>query len=200
MEVVYYQKYRFSIKKGQIIDIDPFLNAYLYKNLKESRYLHSLSVAKLMYEIALRNKLENPLKYYVCGLLHDVGKYVSKEKTLEIMENNYKYYLNLPFYAYHSFVGAYLVENELKIDDKEFLEAIKIHTTGDEKMSTLAEVLFAADKIDPLRSYDSSEMINLMKEDNVKGFIKVVYETKIFLKDKHNDSNYLSERMYQYYL
>ena len=200
MEVVCFKKYRFALKKGKIVDIDPFLNCYLCKKLKENRYLHSLSVANLMYEIALSNKLDNPLKYYICGLLHDVGKYEDEKSEFKIMKENFKEYLNLPQYAYHSFVGAYLVKNDLGIDDNDILEAIKFHTTGNANMNIISKILFAADKIDPLRNYDSSYMIKMVKENFETGFIEVVKETKIFLKNKKGNSNYLSEYMYLYYL
>lgn len=200
MEVVYFKKYRFTLKKGKIVDIDPFLNSYLCKKLKENRYLHSLSVANLMYEIAINNKLENPLKYYVCGLLHDVGKYEPSEVELKIMKKEFKNYLDLPQYAYHSFVGAYLVKNDLGIEEDDLLDAIMFHTTGNKKMSIISKILFAADKIDPLRNYDSSHMIKMMKENYESGFIEVVKETKKFLKFKNNDANYLSEKMYDFYL
>ncbi len=200
MEVLYFKKYRFALNKGEIIDIDPFLKNFLTNKLKESRYLHSLSVAKLMYDIALSNKLDNPLRYYVCGLLHDVGKYETKETEFLIMKTSFKEYLDLPEYAYHSFTGAYIVKNILGIDDEELLEAIEFHTTGKKNMSDISKILFAADKIDPLRNYDSSYMIRMMKDNFNTGFIEVVKETKKFLKDKHNDTNYLSEEMYRFYI
>ncbi len=200
MKILKFNNYKFCMKEGKIVDIDPFLNTYLNKMLKEKRYLHSISVANLMFDIAKSNNLENPINYYVCGLLHDVGKYMPLEEEVKIMEKYYKEYLFLPEYAYHSYTSAFLVENQLNIGDLEILNAIINHTTGNKKMSKMSKILFAADKIDPLRGYDSSKMIQNMKKDYKKGFKEVVYETKIFLKEKHNESNKFSEDMYDYYL
>ena len=96
--------------------------------------------------------------------------------------------------------GFNLVKNDLGIEEDDLLDAIMFHTTGNKKMSIISKILFAADKIDPLRNYDSSHMIKMMKENYESGFIEVVKETKKFLKFKNNDTNYLSEKMYDFYL
>lgn len=196
--VIFYQ-YIFKFEDGEII-IDPFLVDYVKSHLNERRYLHSLSVAKLAYNIAISNKLENPIKYYFTGFIHDIGKYIDEEDSLKIMKEYYSQYLDLPKYAFHAFIGAYLLKNELKIDDKEIIDAIIYHTTGNKELSPLAMIIFASDKMEPTRNYDSSNMIEMMLKDYRSGFKEVVKEVEIFLKDKEEENNRLSEMMYEYYL
>ena len=198
-KLVLYTNFHFN-KNESNWSLDPFIDSYLNKKLKKERYLHSISVANLMLEIAENNNLENKEKYFIAGLLHDVGKYYSKEKTLKLMNKYFSEYLDLPSYAYHSFIGAYLIKKDLEINDDEIYEAIKYHTTGNENLSDLGLVLYAADKIEPLRKYDSSLLIKGMVDDYKTGFVEVLKETKIFLESKGDLSNRLTEKMYQYYL
>ena len=191
--------YKIEINEDHFI-IDDRLISYLKKNLKESRFNHSYSVAILSYEIAIKNHLDNPLKYFLAGLLHDVGKYVSEEKSKEIMENEFKEYLDLPSYAYHSFIGAKMIKEELKINDSDLLDSIMFHTTGKANLSTLGIILFAADKIEPTRKYDSYDLILDMFKDYRSGFKRVLIEVDKFLKSKHDEDNRLSIEMYNFYL
>ncbi len=191
--------YKIEVIEDHFI-VDDRLIAYLKKNLKESRFNHSYSVAILSYEIALKNHLENPLIYFLAGLLHDIGKYVDDNKSKEIMEEYFKEYLDLPSYSYHSFIGAKMIKDELNINDSDLLDSIMFHTTGKAKLSPLGMVLFAADKIEPTRKYDSYELILDMFKDYRSGFNRVLVEVDKFLKSKHDEDNRLSIEMYNFYL
>ncbi len=191
--------FEIDIKEDHFV-IDNRIIDYLKKNLKESRFNHSYSVGILSYEIALKNKLEKPLIYFLAGLLHDVGKYVDINDSKKIMEENFREYLDLPSYAYHSFIGAKMIKEELKIENNEFLDAIMFHTTGKGNLSALGMVLFAADKIEPTRKYDSYDLILEMFKDFRSGFNKVLIEVNKFLKSKNDEDNRLSIEMYTYYL
>ena len=50
-------------------------------------------------------------------------------------------------------------------------------------------IVYACDKIDPLRDYDSSNLISAMKEDYIKGFKKVLKENILFLKQESSLKN-----------
>ncbi len=191
--------YKIEINDDHFI-VDEKINNFLKENLNESRYNHSFSVAILSYEIAKKNNLNEPLKYFLAGLLHDVGKYKNIDDSKKIMQLYFKNYLDLPCYTYHSFVGAKMIEEELKIKDKEFLEAIMFHTTGNENLTDLALVLFAADKIEPTRKYNSYDLILKMFNDYKTGFKDVIFEVDKFLASQNNEDNYLSEKMRKFYL
>ena len=171
------------------------LEAYLsHKRLK-----HSLSVARLSYEIAVDNHLENPGRAYIAGALHDIGKEIPDEEAKKMVEGLDKY----PNWAYHQFVGAYLAENEFFIKDKEILEAIRVHCLGAPNMSVLSKIIYAADKIDPERGWDSKKYIELCKKDIEFGFLAVLRANYDFLEAKKKGSSnsvFVSRECFEYYL
>ena len=201
MDKVYdFCKYRLTIREDNQFIIDDRIFNYVYKNLTIKRFMHSLSVANLMYDIAVSNGLDNPAKFFFVGFLHDVGKYLDKKRSTDLMKLYFKEYLDLPKYAYHAFVGSYMITNDLSITDKEINDAIIYHTTGNSNLSVLEIVLFAADKIEPLRPYNSKKLIKLMRNDCVNNFKYVVKEAKDFLDKKGDEGNYLSNNLYKFYL
>ncbi len=167
--------------------------------VSNKRLKHSLSVAKLSYQIALSNNLPNPGRAYIAGILHDIGKEISDEEAIRMLEGLDKY----PKWAYHQFVGAYIAKNEFFIKDKEILNAIRVHCLGAANMDELSKIIYAADKIDPLRGWDSSKYIKLCLRDIEFGFLAVLKANYEFLKGKSGgnlDSVSLSEECFSYYL
>lgn len=155
--------------------------------IKEKRLLHSISVAHVAYEIALRNGI-SPIKAYTAGLLHDIAKELTHEEQIEFMKENYpSLYNSIPRALYHQFIGADIVEKEFHIIDNEILDAIKVHATGSSNMSVLAKILYAADKIEPTRGYDSSELINKCYENIDEGFKEVLKENILYFKENNID-------------
>ena len=65
-----FMSYDHKIRR-QIINDPELLKIMVRKNIKEKRYLHSLSVAVLAKELALCHHVD-PEKAYIAGLLHDV--------------------------------------------------------------------------------------------------------------------------------
>ena len=161
-------------------------NLYYMKQISSyisgNRLIHSRSVANLSYQIAKANCLDDPEKYYIAGILHDIGK--SYKDTKQFMKEYFPQYLDLDAPIYHQFVGAYIAEKDFGIKDEEILSAIRFHTTGSENMSMLAKVIYAADKIEPTRDFDSSELIDAMIEDSEQGFITVLKANIEFLESK----------------
>lgn len=156
--------------------------------LSEQRFLHSLEVAHLSHEIALKNGL-NAEKAYIAGILHDIGKDIDEHEKQKIMSEYFKEYLNMQHFAYHQFIGSYIAQKEFEISDKSVLNAIKFHATGNENMDWLAKIVYAADKIEPTRGFDSSSLINAMLNDYENGFVEVLKANKIFLESNRKDIN-----------
>lgn len=175
----------------------PKIKSYLNKK----RFDHSLSVAKLAYSIAINNKIENPGRAYIAGILHDIGKYINYENSLEYMNSYYKEYLTIPKFAYHQFVGEIIAKQDFGVDDIDILSAIRNHATGNSNMSALDKIIYSSDKIDPLRDYDSSDLIKKCKENYNSGFLCVLKENIKFLKENKKDiSNELTDKCIKYYL
>lgn len=175
---------------------------YLQKKLaSEHRFQHSLSVAHLCYRIAVSNGLEKPERAYIAGIFHDLGKHCPQEEERSIMEGRFPEYLSFPPWSYHQFTGKYLAERELGIEDEGILDAIEFHSTGKKGMSPLGKIVYASDKIDPLRGYDSGAMIQECLEDYRKGFLTVLKENRAYLTKKgYKVDNPLTEECFRYYL
>ncbi|MGN1295177.1 MAG: nicotinate (nicotinamide) nucleotide adenylyltransferase [Bacilli bacterium] len=164
---------------------------YYIPTLKEymsnKRFNHTLSVSNLAYEIALRNNID-PYKAYHAALLHDVGKEISEKE-----QENYvkEYFLNLYGHLnkalYHQFVSEAIARDKFKIKDEEILNAIKFHATGCSNMSALAMIVYSADKIEPTRGYDSSDLIEACYKDYYRGFKAVLKANIEFLEETHKE-------------
>lgn len=179
-------------------------NLYYMKKINEyingQRLEHSKSVALLAYQISLNNKIANPYKAYVAGILHDIGKNID-QKTKLIIEKQYARYLPMSEKLYHQFYSAYLARTVFHIEDEEIIEAIEFHATGSGEMNTIGKIVYASDKIDPGRGYDSRKMIKAMKDNYKEGFIYVLKENKKHLLKKMNDvDNKLTSACFKKYL
>ena len=127
----------------------------------------------------------NPSKAFISGLLHDIGKEIPMEEQISFIKANLgEEYLKIQKPLYHQFVSKDIAHRVFHINDEEILDAIEYHATGKKDMSTLAKILYASDKIEPTRGYDSSEMIKECVKDINKGFIKVLDENVKFFIDK----------------
>lgn len=147
------------------------------------RYDHAVSVAKLSYKIALANNLD-PSKAFIAGYLHDIAKQFAKtEDGVKAMREKFPRYKNYPDWSYHQFLGKEIAHSLFGIEDKDILNAIEFHTTGCGKMGPYSKIIYCADKLDPLRGWDSEEYISACLEDIDEGFIKEL---------KHN-TDYLDE-------
>lgn len=169
--------------------------------MNEKRIIHSISVASLCYEIALNNGV-NPYKAYQAGILHDIGKYVDIDKQMEIIKQNYdEKYIHIQKALYHQFTSHYLCINDFKIEDEELLESILYHSTGSSNLSKLGKILYASDKIEPTRGFDSKELIKSCIENIDKGFELVLEENiKYFIRKGIDYHNPLMDSCINHYL
>lgn len=156
--------------------------------LGKKRLAHSFSVARLAYLIAETNRLAKE-KAYLAGLLHDLGKNVPLNAQKALMNAHYPSYLGFNDDNLHQFIGEYLAKTEFNITDEEVLSAIKTHNTGDEKMNPLQMVVYAADKIEPTRGFDSTDLIEACMSDYYQGFITTLDANREFLSGKGVDTN-----------
>lgn len=139
---------------------------YNFKELKEivkskmslKRFTHTLSVVEMSEKLA---KIYNAdiEKCKVAALLHDICKEMNMEYIKNICKNNFMNELSEEDLEnneiLHGFAGAYYVKNELGIDDKEILSAIKYHTVGEKNMTLVEKIVYIADAIEYGRNYPS---------------------------------------------
>ena len=168
--------------------------------IKESRFNHSLEVAHLAYRLAKIHGADYQ-KAYIAGVLHDIAKGIDKDERLALMKQYYPEYLDIGSYAYHQFLGEMMVKRDFEVVDEEVLNAIKYHTTGRKEMCWLEKLIYAADKIEPTRGFDSSDLIKAMEEDLNQGFLTVLKANYEYLsKNKKSIDNRLSDECFKAYL
>ncbi len=126
----------------------------LRSRAKSSLFLHARGVEESALKLALLYGVDTD-KASLAGLLHDYGKIYPYPVLYQIaLEHALGDALSLKEPALlHAPVGAWLLQHELGIEDKEILEAVKVHTTGAERISRLAGIVYLADCIEPGRDY-----------------------------------------------
>ena len=139
---------------------------YNFKELKEivkskmslKRYTHTLGVVEMSEKLAKTYNADIE-KCKVAALLHDICKEMDMEYIKNICKNNFMNELSEEDLEnneiLHGFAGAYYVKNELGINDKEILNAIKYHTIGAKNMTLVEKIVYIADATEYGRNYPS---------------------------------------------
>lgn len=139
------------------------VNKYLKKVLTPKRYIHCLGVMEMAEKLALKNNVDIE-KAKFAALVHDIAKCYSCEIMNRLIreygiDNKY---INNPELA-HSKVGTAILYNDFKIRDQEVLNAVSSHTAGRYGMSTLEEVIYVADAIEPkTRNYNEAASLRML--------------------------------------
>jgi predicted HD superfamily hydrolase involved in NAD metabolism len=125
------------------------------------RYAHILRVARTASALA-RAHGADVLRARVAGLLHDLARLYSGERLLaECTERG------MPIDAFeranpivlHAPLGAELARDWFGIDDEAILSAIRKHTLATATMSTLDEIVYLADGLEPGREFAGRDAI-----------------------------------------
>ncbi|WP_277351320.1 bis(5'-nucleosyl)-tetraphosphatase (symmetrical) YqeK [Bacillus sp. RO1] len=130
------------------------------EQLTERRYVHTIGVMETAIQLAERYDVDKE-KAELAAIFHDYAKFRDKEEMRRIIIDQKMPQDLLQFHdeLWHAPVGAYLVEKEAGITDKEVLEAIRCHTSGKINMSTLDKVLYVADYIEPGRDFPGVDQV-----------------------------------------
>ena len=155
---------------------------YNFNELKEivkskmslKRFTHTLGVVEMSEKLA-KIYNANIEKCKVAALLHDICKEMNMEYIKNICKNKFINELSEEDLEnneiLHGFAGAYYVKNELGINDKEILNAIKYHTVGAKDMTLLEKIVYIADAIEYGRNYPSVVEI---REETFKNLDKAI--------------------------
>jgi predicted HD superfamily hydrolase involved in NAD metabolism len=144
-------------------------DAFVRDRLSAKRYGHTLRVADTAEDLARTHGLD-PYRARLAALLHDAAREIGDPGEFVKLAEAW----NLPVgeperespKLLHGPVAAELARRELGVDDRDVLEAIRVHTVGQPGMGPVALVLYVADKIEPAREYPSVERLrNLSRED-----------------------------------
>ncbi len=167
---------------------------FVKNNEKKSRVVHTLGVMLLAEELARKNGVDTN-KAVLAALLHDCGKYFKRTDYPECEMPT-----DTPEPVEHQFLGAYIAEHTLGVKDRDILEAIKYHTSGNENMSPLAKILFIADMTERGRDYDGVEELRKIAEDDLeRGFLAVLSHKAEYVKSSDDPIFGLTEKTCKYY-
>ncbi|MBP2098273.1 bis(5'-nucleosyl)-tetraphosphatase (symmetrical) YqeK [Enterococcus rivorum] len=145
--------------------------------MSERRFQHVLGVEKMAVALAAKYGASEA-KASIAALTHDYAKERPDDEFQMIIQRD-GYDLDLLNYGnaiWHGLVGASIVQRELKINDEEILQAIRLHTTGAAEMTLLDKIIYVADYIEPGRHFPGvkeARDIALINLDEA-----VAYETK----------------------
>ncbi len=121
--------------------------------LTDHRYTHSLGVVETAVKMAKIFGADEE-KTEIAALLHDCAKQIPHTEQLKMCKE-----FEIPLDEVkekelgllHAELGAYLAEHEFGVADPEILDAIRYHTLGKEKMTTMEKILYLSDIIEPNR-------------------------------------------------
>lgn len=156
-----------SMDKHNYGTLSPELYAYaerLKKELKPSRFAHSLGVAALAKALAEKWGI-NAQKAELAGLLHDVAKNMEYAAQREYCIAHNIVVEDAPA-LWHAPAGAYMLRNEWGITDEDIISAVANHTVANINMTDLERIVYLADVAEASRVYEGIEEIRkLIFED-----------------------------------
>jgi predicted HD superfamily hydrolase involved in NAD metabolism len=121
--------------------------------ISERRYQHVKGVAETAKLLAIKAGAD-PYRAELAGWLHDACK---EEKSADLLKQARDFGLSLHAveiqhpHILHGPVAAEVIKGELRINDEDFLDAIRQHTLGGVNMTKLCQIVFLADAAEPGR-------------------------------------------------
>lgn len=180
------------------------IKKYLKKNLKDSRYSHTLGVVETATKLAILNEVDVH-KAKVAALCHDVAKNLSSDELEKIIRDE-----NIELSIdeintksiWHAIVAPVVGKKEFHIDDEEILSAMRWHTTGKENMTKLEKIVYLADLIEPSRDFPGvNEIRDIAERDLDLAVLEGLTHTTKYLLQKGFaiDVNTIKARNYLLY-
>lgn len=155
--------------------------------LTKHRYNHTVGVMETAIKLAKRYGADEK-KAELAAIFHDYAKFRPKEemKAIIVEQQMPPDLLHFNSELWHAPVGAYLVNKEVGIVDKDILNAIKTHTSGRPGMTVLEKVIYLADYIEPGRHFPGVEEVRDLAQVNLeKALIQSIRNSILFLMKKN---------------
>lgn len=152
--------------------------------LEESRYHHTLSVAKWAEELAVIHH-EDPARARLAGLLHDAGRSVPIPRLPSYCRNRR---LNVPAFAttarnapllLHAYASADLARRVFGVSDPAVLSAIAKHTLGGKTMTRFDRLIYVADATSPDRAYRGAAALRARAKRDLDGAFRACVKAKL---------------------
>lgn len=158
----------------------------LRKNLKGSRFIHTLGVEYTSVCLAMKYG-EDLEKAELAGLLHDCAKELPEKKMIKICRNHNEKISKMEFeqpFLLHGKAGACIAKDKFGVEDEAVLNAIRYHTTGRPAMTLLEKIVFVADYIEPNRKKADRlpELRRLAFENLDEAVLQILEQTLDYLE------------------
>ncbi len=158
-----------------------FLKAQLKREVSESRYRHSLEVAKCSVMLAKRFDVD-PLKAEAIAILHDYCKDWETHLLAQYVRENAELsneLLDFGKVLWHGPVASLVIQDEFGISDPEFIAAVRYHSTGRAGMGLQEKIICVADYIEPTRNFAGVEQIRFLAEKDLNLATLAVFDSTI---------------------
>jgi len=168
------------LHSSSLLRFDRFLPT-LRKTIGRKRFLHSLGA--MHYAVALAQRYgEDTVRAATAGLLHDCGR-LRQIEQIEAETRRRAVHLppeDRPFVkVWHAWLSADMAATDYGVADEAVLQAIRLHPTGDARMSSLEKIIFLADYIEPTRQFEGLNELRALAEDDLDSALRRALETKI---------------------
>ncbi|MEY8584929.1 MULTISPECIES: bis(5'-nucleosyl)-tetraphosphatase (symmetrical) YqeK [Ligilactobacillus] len=169
-QTVEYQKHYYAGSREELI-------AKVKEQVSEKRFKHILGVEQAALELAQANDYELE-KASVAALVHDYAKERSEAefKAMITQAGLEQDLLNWNNFIWHGVVGAEIIKKELQITDEEILNAVRRHTVGAKEMTTLDQIVYVADYIEPGRDFPGVDQARQIAAKSLRAAVE--FETK----------------------
>lgn len=147
----------------------------LRKSMSESRFRHTLSVARCAVELAEVHGVD-PINAHLAAMLHDCAKGMDAQTLRRMIREGGisadEQELSMPALL-HAPAGVHLARQQYHVTDTAVLSAIRWHTTGRRNMTRLEKVIYLADAIEPGRApYNGLEEIRTLAYKNLDAAVR----------------------------
>jgi len=137
--------------------------------LSKNKFEHSIQVKDSAVKLAFIHNGDIE-KAAVAGLLHDCAKCMTNQDLL-IKAKKYSILLDDVLRKepgiLHAAVGAEIAKGEFEVTDSDILDAIRHHTTGNEKMGLLEKIIYIADYISEDRKFPEIEDLRKVVQEDL---------------------------------
>lgn len=177
--------------------------AFLERRLSPKRFRHSCNVASAARQLAQKYGADVE-KAYFAGLVHDICKETPFEEQRALMLAGDFHPDEGELHSrklWHGIAGAYFLQSDFGITDRDILNAVRFHTVGRPHMSLLEEIVYIADMISEDRDYKGvGRMRKLAAENLQEAMLEAIRDSAATVLKKGVMLPEYSIAAYNYYL
>lgn len=144
--------------------------AFLEQNLSKKRFQHSCNVARAAKQLAQRYGADQEEAYFA-GLVHDICKEMPFDEQRRLMLAGDFAPDEAELHSrklWHGIAGAYFLQTQFDVTDRNILNAVRFHTVGRPDMTLLEEIIYIADMISEERDYKGVVKMRRLAYENLQ--------------------------------